>query len=102
MRALAAVLADAWRVAFDVARIERRLVERGCEQQRHTILRLDQFALDSCHGKLGTLLVSRTRDCRPGLRNRVNPAFLCVRRTERGAVVEPRAPVPFAVPGLAL
>src|SRR5271168_3622845 len=49
MRVLATVFANAWRIAFDVTWIERRLVERWREQQRHTILRPNQLAFDSGH-----------------------------------------------------
>src|SRR6185369_1051722 len=39
---------------------------------------------------------------RPALRDGVDLAFLVVRRAERCAVVEVSAPVPFAVPAVAL
>src|ERR1700722_2090074 len=67
MRILAAVLADAWRVTFDVAWIDRRFVEWRREQQRHAIQRPDQLAFDGHHGASGPPGLSRTRDRRPGL-----------------------------------
>ena len=102
MRVLAAVLANARRIALDVAGIERRLVEWRREQQRQLILRPDQLAFDRRHGAGRALGIGRARDHRPGLRDRIDPAFVARRRAERRAVVEPGAPIPVAIPGLAL
>ena len=102
MRVLTAVLANARRIALDVAGIERRLVEWRREQQRQSVLRTDQFALDRRHGARRALAVRGARNHRPRLRDRIDPAFVARRRAERRAVVEPAAPIPVAVPGLAL
>src|SRR5271166_237364 len=99
---LAAVLADAGRVALDVARIERRLVEWRRKQQRHLILRPNQLAFERRHGARRAYRAGRTRDHRPGLRDRIDAALVIRRRPERRAVIEPGAPVPVAVPRLAL
>ena len=103
MGVLAAVLAQARRIALDVAGILRRPIEGRREQQQ-------QAACPAARG-------SRRRDCiamRARWRSPApeSTAQLCamasmrhsvpVARAERSAVVEPGAPVPRAVPGLAL
>jgi hypothetical protein len=83
-----------------LTRIERRLLKWGREQQRDVVPRADQLAFDGGHGMLRALRVGRTRNRRPGLRNRINPAFFSGRRAKHGAIIEPGTPIPCAVPGL--
>src|SRR5204863_1154432 len=44
--------------------------------------------------------LTATRQHAPGLRDRIDPAFVVLCRAERGAVVEVGAPVPLAIPRL--
>ena len=90
MGVLAAVLADAGRIALDVAGIERRLVERRREQQRQAVIRGGPAALDGRHRACGARRDRPPRRSRPGLRDRVDPAFVvrasraaCRRRSSR-------------------
>src|ERR1019366_7501609 len=102
MRVLAAIFADTWWVAFDVAGIVRCLIEWRREQQRQLFVGPDQFALDRRHGLGRARAVARPRDQSPGLRDRIDPAFGVGCRPKWGAVVEPGAAVPVAIPGLLL
>ena len=78
MGVLAAVLADARRIAFDVAGIERRLVEWRGEQGRQPILRADQLALDRSHRPRRPFGRRRAGKRGPGLRDAVDPAFVAL------------------------
>ena len=102
MGILATVLADAGWIALDIAGIERGLVERRRKQQRHLVLRPDQFALNRRHGPLCARRLASPGDHRPGLGNRINAALVIRGGTQRRAVVEPGTAVPIAIPGLAL
>ncbi len=99
---LAAVLAHAGQVALDVAGIERRVVERRREEQDQPVAAAHQELVDRRHGARRARRVGGARDHRPGLGDRVDPALVVRGRAERRAVVEVGAPVPVAVPGLAL
>src|ERR1700744_6650370 len=100
MGVLAAVLANARRIALDVAGIERSLVERRGKQQRQLVLRPDQSALHRRHGPHRTRWLGGAGDRCPGLRNRVDSALVIGCRAERRAIVEPGAAVPNAIPSL--
>ena len=102
MGVLAAVLANAGRIAFDVARIERGLVEWRREQQGQTVVPPDQHSLDRAHRYRRPIALRRAREHRPGLRDRIDAALVVRRRAQRLAVVEKGAPIPFTVPRLAL
>ena len=103
VRVLAAVLADAGRIALDVARVERRAVEGRREEQRPVRRRGGRGARrpppSRARARAGSAAPEITR---PRLRDRVDPALVARRRAERRAVVEVAAPVPVAVPGVAL
>ena len=102
MGILAAVLSNAGRISLDVAGIALRPVERRGEQQCQAVIAADQLALDRRHRRLAALGTGDARDHAPGLGDRINPALIAGRRADRRAVVELAAPVPAAVPRLAL
>ena len=99
---LAAVLADARRIALDIAGVERRVLERRREQQREAGLALDQRRLDGSHGFYRARGLGGLRDHAPGLRDRIDAALGARRGSERRAVIEIAAPVPVPVPSVAL
>src|SRR6188768_730242 len=101
MRVLAAILANAWQVALDVAGIKRRLIKRWSEQQHQTSVVQDQAVPNGFYCRSNPLRLSLRHDC-PGLRNRVDLAFLIAGGTQRFAIVEEGAAIPAAVPGFAL
>src|ERR1700687_710795 len=98
MGILAAILANARRISFDVTRIERRLVEWGREQESDTILRTDQLAINSGHCTSCVLWTRSARNHRPRLGDRIDAAFIARRRSQRRTVIEPAATIPFSVP----
>src|SRR5688572_7737716 len=102
MRILAAILADTGRISLYIAWIVRGPVEGWSKKQRQTVIFLYQFARDRRHGPLCAFGPGDARDYRPGLGDRIDPAFVARRGADRGAVVEPGPPVPIAVPGFAL
>ncbi len=102
MGVLAAVFPDAGRIALDVAGIERRVIERRREQQRQPIVSADELLIHRRHRAGGARRVRGTRDHRPGLRDRIDPAFAAGSRSQRRAVIVIAAPVPAAIPGLPL
>ena len=53
VRVLAAILANAGRIALDVSGIERRLVERRREEQHQTVVAPDEVFFDRRHGVRG-------------------------------------------------
>ena len=92
MGVLAAVLADAGRIALDVAGIERRLVERRREQQRQPVAAMHQQPVERGHRLDGARRIGRRPRSRPriGRWNRCgiprwspSPAA-CRRRSSRG------------------
>jgi hypothetical protein len=101
MRVLAAVFANAGRIALDIPGIERRVVERRREQQRQAGIALHQLRFHGGHGLHAASRVGGVRDDAPGLRDRVDPAFGARGRAQRRTVIEVAAPVPIAVPCLA-
>ena len=77
------------RIALDVAGIARRPVEGRREQQRQAVVAPDQLLVDAtpspCAARAGS---AAPGEHGPGLRDRVDPAFVARRRAERRAVVE--------------
>ena len=100
VRVLPAVLAHARHIPFDVTGIERASIKGRREEYDETIAAPDQILFDRSHRALGAVHVGRAGDDAPTLRNRINAALFVLRRAERRAVVEVRAPVPVAVPCL--
>ncbi len=98
MRVLAAVLPDARRIALDITGIDRRTIERRCEQQGQAIVAADQLRFQRVHCLSGAHRVRRARQHAPRLRDRVDRAFGVAGRAERRTVVEVAAPIPCAVP----
>src|SRR6185437_6022876 len=86
MGVLAAILANAGRIALDVAGIERRLVEGWREEQRQSVAPADELLIDRVHraGLAGG--VAGSRDDAPGLGDRVDPALAVGRRAERRSI----------------
>ena len=99
---------NAGRIALDVAGIERRLVEGRREQQRQAVVAADRDARRraaiACAARAR---IGRARDHGPGLRDRVDAAFVarapsraaCRRRSSRGDTSRrprPRARAPRA------
>src|SRR5688572_31080770 len=64
---LAAVLADAGRVALDVARIEPGEVEGRGEEKREAVIGADEVRLHRGHGALGARRVGGAGEDGPGL-----------------------------------
>ena len=102
MGVLAAVLADARHVALDVAGLQGALVERRVEELDQLVVAAHQTLLDRVHRRSGPRRVRDAGDHRPGLRDRVDLAFVVLGRAEGRAVVEVRPAVPGAVPGVRL
>ncbi len=99
MGILAAVLADARRIALDVAWFERRVgVEGRREEQRNALVPLEELVFR--RGERGRHLAGfpGSGQHRPGLRDRIDPARRAPGRAERRTVVEIGAAVPGAVP----
>src|SRR5207302_4499287 len=102
MGVLSAVLPYARRVARDVAGIERRAVERRREEQDELLIAANEVLLDRGHRARGAGGIGGPRKHGPRLRDRIDTAFGVRGGAERRPVVEIGAPVPVAVPGLAL
>src|SRR5208282_1356385 len=102
MRVLAAVLPDAGRIALDVAGVERGAVEWWRQQQRQAVLALDQVFVNGGHRGRGADRIRGAGDYAPRLRDRIDSAFDVAGRAERRAVIEVPAPIPVAVPSVAL
>ena len=98
---LPAVLAQARRIALDIARVRRRMIERRREQQGQSVVWQNQFAIDGLHGLRRAGRPRSAGQHRPRLGDGVDAALLAGRRAERGAIVEPPSPIPVAIPGLA-
>src|SRR6185312_4156512 len=99
---LAAVLAHAGQVALDVAGVERGLVERRIEQLHQAGVAVHQVAVQRGHRLALALGLTGAAEHRPALRDGVDAAFLVGVGTQRRTVVEVRAAVPGAVPGVLL
>ena len=99
VRVLAAVLADAGRIAADVAGIRLGAVEGRGEQEDEALGTAHQVRADRVERLLGAARRREAGEDRPRLRERIDAAFLVLCRAERRAVVEVAAPIPLAVPG---
>src|SRR4029079_1728638 len=97
---LASILPNTWRITLNIAGIERRLVERRGEEDRQSVLRTDQFALDCRHGSGDALARPGPGNHRPRLRDRIDPALFARRRAKRRTVIEPAPQIPISVPRL--
>ena len=102
MRVLSAVLADAGRIALDIAGIVRSVIERRREQQHEAVVALDEVLVNGRHRGRGAAGLGGAGDHAPRLRDRVDAAFDAAGRAERRAVVEVAAPIPVAVPSVPL
>ena len=100
MGVLAAVFANARRIALDVAGIESGAVEWRGEEDHEPVVRPNQLLLHRGHRPRRARRLRGARDHRPGLRDRIDPAFLARGGSQRGAVVEIGAAIPVAVPRL--
>ena len=97
---LAAVFADARRIAFDIARLERRLIEGRRKEQSEFGLLEDELFVNGRHRAGGAYRVRSAGDDAPRLRDAVDAALDAACRSERRAIVKIAAPVPIAVPTL--
>src|SRR3990172_2614098 len=59
---------------------------------------MDEVRADRVHGAVREPRRDGPGEHRPGLRDRVDPALVALRRAERSAVVVVAAPIPLAVP----
>ena len=99
---LSAILAQTGGIALDVSGIARSLVKWRPKKPGDTLFGVDQMSLQRHHGCGGPRRVSYAREDRPGLSNGVNLAFLAALRAKPGTVIEGRAAIPGAIPGVAL
>jgi hypothetical protein len=79
-----------------------RFVKRRIEQLNQPFFLADQALVYRLHGLTSPIRIASTADNRPALWQRINLAFQVDMRTERFAVIEISAPIPFAVPALLL
>ena len=103
MGVLAAILANAGRIALDVAGIERGLVERRREQQRQPVAAAHEVAVERPPSPAPRAPDRRrpemhAQDC--AMESMRHSLARC--RAERRAVVEVAAAIPVAVPAVAL
>src|SRR3972149_4095014 len=96
----AAVLANARGIALDVAGSDSRMVEWRGEKDHESLVPPNQMLLDRGHCLCRAGRLRGARDHSPGLRDRIDPAFLARDGSERCAVVEIGAAIPVAVPRL--
>src|SRR3970040_1574801 len=102
MGVLAAVFPHTGRIALDVPGIERSALERRREQQREALVPANEQLVHGGHGTPGARRLRRPGEHAPGLRDRVDAAFLARGGAERRAVVEIAAPGTAAVPAVPL
>src|SRR2546426_12414450 len=98
MGILAAVLADARGVAFDVAGVQRRAVERWGEQEDQLLAAPNEILLDGGHRPRGPERLGGAREHPPRLRDRIDAAFRLDDRSEGGPGGEIGATIPISVP----
>ena len=105
MGILAAILAHARRIALDVARLLRRVVEGRREQLDDLQLVVDEELGRRLHRRARARRIAAARHHAPRLGDRVDLAFVGIARAERRAVVDscradtirrprPRSPAP--------
>ena len=97
---LAAVLAHTGYIATDVAGIVHGRVEWRIEQLDQLRIASHQMCVERGHRLACAVGIAGAGKYRPALRDRIDVAFVALRRTQRRAVVEPRAPIPGAVPAV--
>ena len=103
MRVLAAVLAHARDVAFDVAGIQGRLVEGRIEELDQRGVAAHEARVDGVHRHARIAAASPAPESTDQLcAKRIDLAFGVAGRAERRAVVEIGAAIPFAVPAVLL
>ena len=99
---LAAVLADARQISFDVAGVERTVVKRRGEQEDQPVVVPDEMLVDGLHGLAGTRRIGGAGEHGPGLGDRVDRARIVLGRAQRRSVVEIGTAIPAPVPGVLL
>src|SRR5664280_1386444 len=102
MGILPAILADARRIALDIAGFQMGFIERRREQQRQFIITQDEVVVDCRHGARGAYRVRRAGDHAPGLSDGVDAAFAARYRPERRSIVKIAAAIPAAIPTVSL
>ena len=102
VRVLPAVLSHAREVAFDVPRVQIALVERRIQQLHQPAIPPNQVLIQRLHRDPRAFRVARAGEHAPALRDRIDLAFRVRGRPQRRAVIEVRAAVPAAIPGIAL
>src|SRR5882757_4154882 len=102
MRVLTAVFAQPGRVRLNVPGVVWPTVERGREEFDEAVASADQLGIHGRHGPRRTCGFGTPGNDAPGLRDRVDAAFLTGNRAQRRPVVVISAAIPVAVPGLAL
>src|SRR4029079_11927860 len=100
MRILATVFAHTRYVAFNVAWIQRRFIERWIEQLNQRMLAPHETLIDSFHCLQSSLRVCCPRQNGPALRNRIDLTFEVASRAKWLASVEISAPIPGAIPSI--
>src|SRR6266852_9768464 len=98
MRVLSAVLAYARHVTFDVTGIEFAFVEGWRKENDKPVAAPDQILFNGCHGAHCAITFRAAGNNRPRLHNRIDAAFIVLRRAPRCAVIEEGAAIPVAVP----
>jgi hypothetical protein len=99
---LAAVLADAGDVTFDVTGLQIAAVEGRREVQDELLIPPHQLLVDRRHRRLGAGWIGGAGNHGPGLRQGIDAAFVVGRGTEWLAVIEIRPAIPLSVPGVLL
>src|SRR5215471_15056957 len=100
MRVLTAVFSDAGGIALDIAGVGCRLVEGWRKQEHQTFVASHQIFFNRCHCALGACTFAGAGNDAPGLRDRIDTAFIVHDGTERSPIIEVSATVPVAVPSL--
>ena len=77
------------------------MVKRRSEKKNQSFGAAHQLTIDSAHGARRTARFGGAAHDSPGLRDRVDPAFRVFSGTERRAIIEVSAAIPFAVPAIA-
>ena len=102
MGILAAVLAHAGHVAFDIAGFKIGFVEGRVEQLDQLRIAPHQVFVYRRHRLAGAHGIAAAGNDRPALADRIDLAFVIVGRAQGGAVIEIGPPIPVAVPGMGL
>ena len=102
MRVLAAVLADAGQISFDVARVRGAVVKRRGEQKDQPVFVPDEMLVDGFHRLARARRVAGAGEHSPSLGDRVDRAGIVLGRAQRRSVVEIGTAIPFSVPGILL